>query len=161
MTTPGQLFIDEFMEKGMVDFDQCAKRYQKMNQEELMAEMNFLMDRSDIAAIPFELTRARYIAFLIAMIKIAGNYRHIPDDQRSDLINLIISIESYVKSRIPADMRLNFDHDLSAQYDFERKWALYPKVSDLLRTGTRNYNGRFQTSPTGAVLERAGWGWWW
>lgn len=161
VTTAGQLFVDEFVQKEMVDFDQCTKRYEKMTQKELVAEMDFLMDRPDVAVISFELTRARYIALLIATIKIAGNWRHMPDNQRSDLVNLIVGLQSYIRGRLPEELRLKFDQDLSAQCDLERKWALYPKVSDLVKTGTRNYNGAFETSPIGVALEKSEWGWWW
>ena len=111
--SPGRLFIDDFLDKNLVEFDECSAHYESMTPVELVDEMTFLFGRQTLA-IRFELSSKRYYAFLDSLVHCAANNRDLTNHQRSQLVNMAIDVRAYVRNRTAEDWREAFDKALSA-----------------------------------------------
>ena len=151
--SPGRLFIDDFLDKNLVEFDECSAHYESMTPVELVDEMTFLFGRQTLA-IRFELSSKRYYAFLDSLVHCAANNRDLTNHQRSQLVNMAIDVRAYVRNRTAEDWREAFDKALSASLDHERKFGLFPIVSDLVAKGVRDYAGNFHVNPVGEILSK-------
>jgi hypothetical protein len=151
--SPGRLFIDAFLDKNLVGFDECRTYYEGMTPDELVDELGFLFSKPAMA-IRFDFSGNRYYAFLVSLVQCAASCRDLRDNQRSKLINMAIDVRDYVRDRTAEDKRKTLDNALSATLDYIRLYELYPVVSDLVAGGVRDYAGNFPTSPVGEILNK-------
>jgi hypothetical protein len=149
----GRFFIDEFLDKELVDFDDCRSHYETMTPDDLMTEMGFLFS-AETLAVPFAFSANRYYAFLVCLIACAGNSRDLSDYRRVQLVNLAIDIHQYVRGRTDEDQREAFDRAFSVGLDEVGTFGLFPKVSELVAEKMRDYSGTFEESVVGQILER-------
>ena len=152
--SPLELYMEEFVKRNLVSFDECRNFYEKMLPDELVREVDFLLAERTLL-IPFKFTNKRYYAFFVSLVHCAANFRNLPDRQRTLLVDLAINLRQIMRKLTAVDQRGAFDKALAVTFDAVRRFDLFPVVSDLIENETRNYKGEFSVNPIGEILERA------
>lgn len=150
--SPGRLFIEAFLDKNLVGFDECRTHYEGMTPDELANELAFLFSKP-VTAIAFDFSGSRYYAFLVALVQCAASFRDLTNDQRSKLVNMAIDARDYVRSRTEEGKRKALEEAISTTLRRIKIYELYPTVSDLVSKGMRDYVGHFPANPVWEVLE--------
>jgi len=149
----GRLFLSEFADKNLVEYDECTAHYEALSSDDMIEEMEFLFN-PPIWSISFNFTSQRYYAFLSAIINLAGRTRNLSNKQRSILINIAILIRSKIRPRISPEKLAGFNKAVNFTLDTIRMYGLYPTIADLIDKEVMNYDGEFPTNAIGEIIER-------
>jgi hypothetical protein len=146
-------FIEEFVDKDLVDFAKCRAHYERMTPDELVNETSFL-GSPQTTAVSFVFSGARYHAFFSSVSLAAGNVRALTDRERALLINIAIHIRDHIRERTAEPNRAESEKAFAATLELVRVYGLFPKVGDLIANGVTNYDGTFETAVVGEALEK-------
>ena len=115
-SSPGKLFVDAFIDKNLVKFDECRTHYRGMTPDQLVDELGFLLSKP-VMSIPFAFSGNRYYAFFSSLVECTANSRDLTRDQRTRLVNMAIDVRSYLRGRTTEDKRQKLDDALSCNLE--------------------------------------------
>lgn len=140
MSEASDIFMDEFLAKHLVNYDECNLHYSRLSIQQLMDELKFFSSDT-VKAIPFEYSGARHHAFIDVVINCAANYRGLSDRHRSLLVStLILPFIDYALERTVPKNREQLKTAIDSTCYKISKSGLFPEVGELILHHRADYD---------------------
>lgn len=121
-------------------------------------DMDFPTMLGNFSTWPEEVAINQIMAAMVRLIDLACDDERTPNEQKLKAAELAAVCEDTIRSRLSAEGNeaklLTFENALAVTHDGLKRYALYPKIAELIIKKHRPHSGTFETGVVGEILAR-------